>query len=115
MKKNTFIVILMLILCCSCGKKDENLYEKYFIDKMDAYVNRLKEYDSNNSFCFENSFGEKELYLFSGPVRYKNENGNLEMIDNGLKSVLYNNEKYFKNNSNSFDIYIPKKFLKKVV
>lgn len=112
MKKIIFIILFIMILCCSCSKKNENLYEKYFIDKSDVYINRLKEYDTNNSFCFENSFGDKELYLFSGPVRYKNKYGNLEMINNGLKPVIYKNGKYFKNNANSFDIYIPQNISK---
>lgn len=73
---------------------------------------KLEEYDTDRSFCYKNSNGINELYIFSGPIRFTSNDENLLNINNELIKYNKNGKTYYSNKQSNIQITIPEKINK---
>ncbi|MPW26723.1 DNRLRE domain-containing protein [Alkalibaculum sp. M08DMB] len=75
---------------------------------------QVYEENTENATIYDNGDGTKTAYIYSEPIRYKDEEGKLLEIDNTIvplsekeKSSLDKDDYYAKNKSNEVSVYLP--------
>lgn len=79
-------------------------------EKKDKHTKKLDEYDNEYTIAFENEDGSKTFYIYQSPIRYKDEQGNYQLIDNSIVEASEDEKRsgyFYKNKSNDFEVLLP--------
>lgn len=100
---------LLLLFLVSCNSNNITVFSSAVSQinlEANGHNQKLSEYDSPYTICYENKDGTYSMYIFASPIQYKIANG-YEVIDNTI--IKSAKDRYaFENKANEIKTYFPK-------